>query len=311
MTFDLSREMERRIKDADASISRVLARRAGLPATGPITLTPHDMAAIASLDPAEQDSFVTALLDMESSLHVEAARKVRARDLQPGMTVLVDGKPCKVADIRSHQHIPGGGANPWVQMQVRFEEGSPYVATTWQPHEWVQTVDESKTSSLRTVAHDSGDGETIFHCPFCGSGQVIGGSDGTTSCDFCGTHFTVQVQPEFAAMPQTVDGTPYPMPGMPGSGTDTAEGADSEDDVDAAQDDANQQGAQQQAPGGPAADPSQVDAQGQPIPPNVRQQLAASLTTNQFLARYALRHADDRDGVLRRVRAINEAQRES
>jgi hypothetical protein len=69
---------------------------------------------------------------------------------------------------------------------------------------------------MRTIAHDSGDSETIFHCPFCGSGAVIGRSDGTTECEFCHTHFTVQVQPAHPAMPQTINGQPVPAPGMPG-----------------------------------------------------------------------------------------------
>ncbi len=67
------------------------------------------------------------------------------------------------------------------------------------------------------LGHDSGDGETIYHCPFCGGGQVVAGSDGTVECGFCNTHFTVQVQPERAQMPQTVNGQPVDMPGMPGS----------------------------------------------------------------------------------------------
>jgi hypothetical protein len=65
-------------------------------------------------------------------------------------------------------------------------------------------------------AHDSGDGQTVFHCPFCGSGQVLARSDRTIECEFCHTAFTVQVQPEFAAFPQTVDGQPMDVPGMPG-----------------------------------------------------------------------------------------------
>lgn len=54
------------------------------------------------------------------------------------------------------------------------------------------------------------------NCPFCGGGNVTGRSDGTIECGFCETHFTVQVQPAFAGMPQTVNGVPYDMPGMPG-----------------------------------------------------------------------------------------------
>lgn len=66
-------------------------------------------------------------------------------------------------------------------------------------------------------AHDSGDSQTVFHCPFCGSGQVIARSDGTTECEFCHSAFTVQVQPEFPAFPQTIDGVPVNVPGMPSS----------------------------------------------------------------------------------------------
>jgi len=66
------------------------------------------------------------------------------------------------------------------------------------------------------TAHDSGDGQTIYHCPFCGSGQVLARSDRTIECEFCHTAFTVQVQPEFPAFPQTVNGMPMEVPGMPG-----------------------------------------------------------------------------------------------
>ena len=70
--------------------------------------------------------------------------------------------------------------------------------------------------SVRKVAHDSGDGMSIYHCPFCGSGQVIARSDGTVECQFCHNAFTVQVQPQYPAFPQTIDGMPVQVPGMPG-----------------------------------------------------------------------------------------------
>lgn len=72
------------------------------------------------------------------------------------------------------------------------------------------------TQATRKIAHDSGDGATIFHCPFCGSGQVIARSDRSTECEYCHTCFTVQVQPQFPAFPQTIDGMPMQVPGMPG-----------------------------------------------------------------------------------------------
>jgi hypothetical protein len=52
------------------------------------------------------------------------------------------------------------------------------------------------------VAHDPGDPLITSHCPFCGSGQVIGRSDGTIECDFCGQNYIVRVQPAFPGMPQ-------------------------------------------------------------------------------------------------------------
>lgn len=53
------------------------------------------------------------------------------------------------------------------------------------------------------------------NCCFCGSGQVIARSDGTVECEFCHSTFTVQVQPQFPAFPQTIDGVPVDVPGMP------------------------------------------------------------------------------------------------
>lgn len=65
------------------------------------------------------------------------------------------------------------------------------------------------------VAHDSGDQFRVFHCPFCGSGQLTSRSDGGAECAFCGAVFTVRVQPAYPAMPQTQDGAPVNVPGVP------------------------------------------------------------------------------------------------
>ncbi|MFD7835629.1 hypothetical protein [Streptomyces sp. NPDC059761] len=73
--------------------------------------------------------------------------------------------------------------------------------------------------TLRPVqAHQSGDGVTISHCPFCGSGQVIGRSDGNAECSFCNQAFLVRVQPMYSAFPQSVGGMPVEIPGMPPMG---------------------------------------------------------------------------------------------
>lgn len=65
------------------------------------------------------------------------------------------------------------------------------------------------------TAHESGDGVTVRHCPFCGAGQVIGRSDGNTECSFCNSAFLVRVQPLYSAFPQSVGGVPVQIPGMP------------------------------------------------------------------------------------------------
>jgi hypothetical protein len=70
------------------------------------------------------------------------------------------------------------------------------------------------TPRIVRLAHDSGDAEVVFHCPFCGSGQVLARNDGTIECQFCQACFTVQVQPQYPAFPQTINGMPVNVPGM-------------------------------------------------------------------------------------------------
>ena len=70
------------------------------------------------------------------------------------------------------------------------------------------------------IAHDPGDPQLCSHCPFCGSGQITGRSDGGIDCAFCGHSFIVRIQPAFPGMPQAPGmGSPTDtgpdMPGMP------------------------------------------------------------------------------------------------
>ena len=118
----------------------------------------------------------------------------------------------------------------------------PHLWTPRGPGAHMAKVATKQQQRLHKVAHDSGDGETIYHCPFCGSGQVIARSDRSIECEFCHTCFTVQVQPQFPAFPQTIDGAPVQIPGMPGQ-------------INAGD------------PGGlPPVDPSQMDENGE-VPP--------------------------------------------
>jgi hypothetical protein len=86
----------------------------------------------------------------------------------------------------------------------------------WKGYKRAKQAESVERTAMKRIAHDSGDSQRIFHCPFCGAGQVIGRSDGTTECEFCQAHFTVQVQPQFNSFPQTINGQPVQIPGMPG-----------------------------------------------------------------------------------------------
>jgi hypothetical protein len=169
------------------------------------------------------------------------------------------------------------------------------------------------------VAHDSGDGAAINHCPFCGSGAVIGGHDGTVECEYCKHFFTVQIQPEFRSMPQTVNGQPYNIPGMPGGGPDAGDAAEQrEQDVDSVQPGAPKPGDDgPPAQDGPPSPPHQHAPApgGAPAAPKKPNPFAAhsmlvtsegvALPLEAALQRLALEHADDREAVLAQVRQQN------
>lgn len=84
-------------------------------------------------------------------------------------------------------------------------------------HTWDRIAVMVSDSPIKVVAHVSGNQIDILHCPFCGSGAVIGRSDGTVECGYCTAVFTVQTQPQYNGFPQSVDGQPYQWPGMPDS----------------------------------------------------------------------------------------------
>jgi hypothetical protein len=86
----------------------------------------------------------------------------------------------------------------------------------WAPKPRHNHVTLSVVESLQAVAHESSDDLEIMHCPWCGSGQVAAQSDGSIECGYCQRVFTVRLQPAFPAMPQSIDGQPYP-PGQPGA----------------------------------------------------------------------------------------------
>jgi len=271
-------EVQRRIAAMNNSIMRVLAARP-LPydTTAPVSDSPH------ALD---------ELMNQSHQRCGHCGGHIVSHD--GGSTWNHADHP--LAD-QHHPPVPAGG---WFQPMPR---AAVIEVSAIQQH-------DQRTATMRVVAHDSGDGETIYHCPFCGSGDVVGGQDGTVSCGFCKKAFTVQVQPKFKNMPQTVNGVPYNIPGMPGGGPDAGAanvGApvppDAQPIEDAPVDDANA--------GAPAPqDDSAGPPRGSDKPPWMKPSQAALLVTDTGVAlpiasamrRLALRHADDRDAVLEDVR---------
>ncbi len=148
--------------------------------------------------------------------------------------------------------------------------------------------------STKKVAHDSGDGETIFHCPFCGAGQVIGRSDGTVECQFCDTAFTVQVQPQQSAQPQTIEGEPHLISDMP---EDSVAGEEIELDPEDTEIDMDDLGTDPSSEGNPF-----MEQKKNPFV-SYRTLEGADLSEGDYIRHLAIHHAADRDRVIAEVRA--------
>lgn len=192
-------------------------------------------------------------------------------------------------------------------MTERFAVRHGYInaGLTSRTAAFARQISEDMPSIIR-MAHDSGDAEVVFHCPFCGSGQVLARNDGTIECEFCQACFTVQVQPQYPAFPQTVNGVPMQVPGMgpqwggmnegmadngapgqpmPGE-DDEDEGGFPGDDAEAEEEDGGEEGGDEN----PFAKKSYRTAAG------------VLLTQEQFLRHVALATTHNRDALVRRMR---------
>lgn len=210
-------------------------------------------------------------------------------------------RKCDKCGGRSSPHIP----------RVRLDDGR--LVCTGCAQAVARERKEPRVANQK-IAHDSGDGATIFHCPFCGSGQVIARSDRTTECEYCHACFTVQVQPQFPAFPQTADGMPMQVPGMPGQiggppaapGQDPGfPGADGMDEGAPGEEDAPPFGQDDEEGGAPQDEPDDAGAP----PPFAKGSLlrtasGTALTWDNFLRHLAIKYADahQRDAVLDRIR---------
>lgn len=153
------------------------------------------------------------------------------------------------------------------------------------------------------------------NCPFCGSGQVIARSDRTTECEYCHTCFTIQVQPQFPAFPQTIDGMPMQVPGMPGQigGPPGVPGADpmaggmppGQDPMDGTDDGSMPPGGDEEDGGAPSdEEPPEDNAPPFAKGSMLRTASGTPLDWDNYLRHLAIRHADStqKDAVLDRIR---------
>ena len=148
-----------------------------------------------------------------------------------------------------------------------------------------------------------------MNCPFCGSGQVVARSDGTTECEFCHNCFIVQVQPSTPEMPQTINGQPYQIPGMPERSTQAPADNPIQNPEDPnAQPEVEDDGGEGGAFGG--------DSLSDKVNGNDEIQASAALVTadgfalskDSYLAHLALRHSDDPAKTLDEVRRQNRGE---
>lgn len=93
--------------------------------------------------------------------------------------------------------------------QVTFPDGTMKVCASLVAAVNVASGDDP----IRTEGHVYSDESVIGHCVFCGSGDVVGRSDGSVECQLCHRGFVVMEQPLHAAQPapdyqsMAIDGT--------------------------------------------------------------------------------------------------------
>ena len=80
------------------------------------------------------------------------------------------------------------------------------------------------------TAHLGNDPEAVYHCPFCGSGALVGGPDGSVTCGVCERTYMVFIQPQFSGMP--ADQSPGAMDPAANSNDGAVEGLNEADPFD-------------------------------------------------------------------------------
>lgn len=226
-------------------------------------------------------------------------RMSRTRD-EAGLLVCEECISMKTPDWTAGlKYVAAMGEGP--EMERRVSEAISSIAR----------VSRAKRAGLTVIAHDSGDNAIINHCPFCGSGAVVGKGTGTVGCEFCHTNFTVQVQPAHPFMPQTVDGQPVPPAGLPGD-EPTEMSAPLDPAVNEVEEGVAEEATNANPFNAPAADKPEAEEPKKENPFAKGSAKAAyrtsdghTLAEDAYIARLALAYADDREDVLDSVRTAH------
>lgn len=65
----------------------------------------------------------------------------------------------------------------------------------------IASLNVASARALTRTSHFSTDTTVVNHCVFCGSGALVGRSDGGVDCNVCQRSFTVMEQPMYSGMP--------------------------------------------------------------------------------------------------------------
>jgi len=188
--------------------------------------------------------------------------------------------------------------------QPRNRRTGPYLPTKTKPF----TPVKQSESMMRKQAHDASENEDLRHCPFCGSGKIIGRADGTVECEFCHHYFTVQVQPQFPNFPQTMNGMPMSIPGMPGQvETPSGVGPNGEDMGEGMPPGMDQEdgGVPSDVDDGSDQTEDSADTQAEPPPfakASFKTVTGARLEEDDYVRHLAIHLATDRDAMIARIR---------
>lgn len=192
--------------------------------------------------------------------------------------------------------------------QCKVGEEARQMHRNYPHHDQLPLFEGKKLPTLRMLAHDATENQEIRHCPFCGGGKIIGRNDGSVECEFCHNYFTVQSQPQYPNFPQTINGVPQSVPGMPGQVESPNGGGVPGMPPGAPGDD------EEGEEGNPFADDSEgapedaeEDEGGNEPPPfakkSFRTVTGARLGEDDYVRHLAIRLAPDRDAMIARIRS--------